>query len=166
MTTLGIDPATATGLAIIEGANLVYTHTETLPVTDYPSRVALLREVYAKHPWDRCAIEGQWVGDTTTPEGRAKAQGAQTTMRSAALWAAAVMEVSGIVAQTLQPSTWRSRMEMPGRLDRDQLKALALKFCRDRGLVVGTVDAAEALCIAFVLENSRQKPPKPKKKRT
>jgi hypothetical protein len=164
MTTLGIDPATTTGLAIVDGPRLVYSGTVTLSPFDYPGRVSALTAIRAAHPWSAVAIEGQWTGDTTTPEGRAKAQGAQVVMQSAALWRAAAQQVGGVPPQTLLPGTWRARLGIGGRLSRDQLKALALAFCRARGWVVAGEDEADAACLAFVGEHARKKEPTLKKK--
>jgi hypothetical protein len=163
MTTLGIDPATRTGLAVVDGPNLVYSAAVTLSPFDYPGRVSALQAIWADCPWQQVAIEGQWTGDTTTPEGRAKAQGAQVVMQSAALWRAAAQQVGGVPPQTLLPGTWRARLGIGGRLSRDQLKALALAFCRARGWVVAGEDEADAACIAAALAWSQKKEPTPKK---
>lgn len=153
MTTLGIDPATKSGLAIVDGPRLIYSGTTHSKPGDLMPKHTAIRELFARYGWDRATIEGQWIGDTSTPEGRSKAQGALIVRDAAAMWRAALQLVTTIDPVVVQPGSWRS-LVFAGKAPkgRDACKEAALRFCASRGWVVESVDAAEAACIAASLE--------------
>lgn len=163
MTTLAIDPATTSGIAIVRGAELLYVDTIKLRPSDFIAKQAVIQRLYAEYEWDRAVLEDQWIGEVSTAAGRAKAQGALIVRESATMWRAAIQAVTTANPEMIQPGTWRARV-FPGRVPRQraQAKEAALRFCRGRGWVVGSVDAAEAVCIACSVEWA-QKATTPKK---
>ena len=158
MTTLGIDPATTTGLAIVDGPRLLYSGTVKSTPGDLMPKHDAIRALYVVYGWDRATIEGQWIGATDTPEGRSKAQGALLVRDAAAMWRAALQLVTTDDPVIVQPGSWRA-LVFAGRAPsgRAACKEAALRFCRSRGWAVDSVDAAEAACIAASLEWRQKK---------
>lgn len=158
MTTLGIDPATKSGLAIVDGPRLIYSGTLHSKPGDLMPKHEAIKALYVVYGWDRATIEGQWIGDTSTPEGRSKAQGALIVRDAAAMWRAALQLVTTIDPVVVQPGSWRA-LVFAGQAPRGRAacKEAALRFCAARGWVVESVDAAEAACIAASLEWRQKK---------
>ena len=164
MSTLGIDPATTTGLAIVDGPRLLYSGTLRSKPGDLMPKHDAVRRLFAQYGWDQATIEGQWIGDTSTPEGRSKAQGALLVRDAAAMWRAALQLVTTIDPVVVQPGAWRSLVfARKAPTGRAACKEAALRFCQRRGWAVESVDAAEAACIAASLEWRQKKATTPLK---
>jgi hypothetical protein len=161
MTTLGIDPATKSGLAIVDGPRLLRSVTITCEPTNITRKEQVLRELYALHPWTAAVIEDQWIGKTETPEDEAKARDTLIIRDSAASWRCALRLVLGVdVNEMLQPQRWRS-LVFAGKVPRGRkaCKDAAIRKCAELGWGVVKVDEAEAALIAgaYAWLHSRKK---------
>ena len=120
MTTLAIDAATTTGIAMVNGAELLHasvvmTRSNTL------QRLALLQTLPTP---DRVAIERpqlRTVGDDKASQG--KAQGTLAVSRHVGMWQALCeLAYPGVTVVHVYPATWRSALRFPSG-DRKHLKA-------------------------------------------
>jgi len=153
MTTLAIDPAAKTGIAVVSSAELLHASTVTANA-NMLQRIALLQTLPKP---DRIAIERpqlRMVGDDKTSQG--KAQASLALSQQVGLWRAICEFVHpGVPMLHIYPATWRSALRMPAG-DRKHLKALSLAAARARWPHVEwtTDDQSDAALLALAVENT------------
>ena len=129
MTTLALDAATKTGLAVVRRTELLHV-TVIMARTTTLQRLTLLQTL--PQP-DRIAIERpqlRTVSDDKVSQG--KAQGTLSVSRHVGMWQALCeLAYPGVPVLHVHPATWRSALRFPTG-DRKHLKALSLAAARAR----------------------------------
>jgi len=144
MMVLGIDPATRTGIAVVDGRGDLRFHRAVTPGISHRDRLTLLEEIAAQFP------EIGAVAIEVPPKFGDKAASTAKVNNRAGEWMALVRltELPEIV-ETM-PSQWRSRVGMPtGRRTRETLKRMALAYCVARWGATMSEDEADAALIAL-----------------
>lgn len=129
MTTLAIDAAAKTGIAVVNGAELLHASTVTAKA-NMLQRIALLQTLPTP---DRIAIERpqlRTVGNDKASQG--KAQGTLSLSQQVGIWRAICEFIyPNVPMLQVYPATWRSGIGMPAG-DRKYLKACSLHMARTR----------------------------------
>lgn len=153
MTTLAIDAAAKTGIAVVNGAELLHASTVTAKA-NMLQRIALLQTL--PRP-DRIAIERpqlRTVGDDKASQG--KAQGTLSLSQQVGIWRAICEFVyPGVPMLQVYPATWRSALRFPAG-DRKHLKALSLAAARARWPHIEWTsdDQSDAALMALAVDNT------------
>ena len=153
MTTLAIDAAAKTGIAMVDGAELLHVSTVTAKA-NMLQRIALL-QILPKP--DRIAIERpqlRTVGADKASQG--KAQGTLSLSQQVGIWRAICEFVfPGVPMLQVYPATWRSALRFPAG-DRKHLKAVSLAAARARWPHIEWTsdDQSDAALLALAIENT------------
>ena len=153
MTTLAIDAATTTGIAVVNGAELLHASV-IMTRSTMLQRLALLQTL--PRP-DRVAIERpqlRTVSDDKASQG--KAQGTLLVSRHVGMWQALCeLAYPGVTVLHVYPATWRSALRFPAG-DRKHLKALSLAAARARWPHVEWTsdDQSDAALMALAVDNT------------
>ena len=135
--TIGVDPATTTGLALIDGTTC-RTMSVRIPLGDITRRIDTLRTLAGDTLVDAVAIEQPYAGQ--------HAGAGLVVARHAAMWEAAAHTLQLRVVR-MAPSEWR-RHTIPGVVGREKCKAAQVKWAaRVYGVTVSD-DEADALGLA------------------
>lgn len=153
MTTLAIDAAAKTGIAMVDGAELLHVSTVTAKA-NMLQRIALL-QILPKP--DRIAIERpqlRTVGADKASQG--KAQGTLSVSRHVGMWQALCeLAYPGVTVLHVYPATWRSALRFPAG-NRKHLKAVSLAAARARWPHIEWTsdDQSDAALMALAIENT------------
>lgn len=143
--TIGIDAATTTGLAIIDGDD-VRTLSVRIPLADITRRVDTLRTLIGTAAIGSVAIEQPYTGR--------HASAGLTVAKHVAMWEAAAHTLRLRVVR-MTPSEWR-RHTIPGVVGREKCKLAQRKWAlRVYGVDV-TEDEADALGLAYAAARTAQ----------
>ena len=154
MTTLAIDAATRSGLAVVRGGELLFAANVNAPPLDRALEV--LRPLVALGV-DRIAIEAAQVRGGSSVRQKAQSQGTLVQAEWIGLWRAVCrMTFPGVPIADVYPSTWRSGLRLPTG-DRAHLKRIALAAAGQRWphREWKNNDEAEAALIALYMESRR-----------
>lgn len=154
MTTLAIDPAATTGLAVVQGAALLHSHVIRPRVTA-AERLALLQSL--PRP-DRIAIERQFIPEVKPgdKEAQGKAHSALSTARRAGEWELLCkVAFPGTKILLVFPTTWRSVLRF-GSGSSAQLKARSLAAASKRwpDVTWETDDQSDAALLGLAVETN------------
>jgi hypothetical protein len=153
VTTLAIDAASTTGIAVVNGAELLHASV-VMARSDTLQRLTLLQTL--PRP-DRVAIERpqlRTVSDDKASQG--KAQGTLSVSRHVGMWQALCeLAYPGVTVVHVYPATWRSALRFPAG-DRKHLKALSLAAARARWPHVEWTsdDQSDAALMALAVDNT------------
>jgi hypothetical protein len=129
MTTLALDAATKTGLAVVRGAELLHVTGRNSPTITEARELLLALGTLGIN----CiAIEAAQARGATTARQGAQAQGTLRQAEWIGLWRAVCRDVfPRVPIVDVYPATWRSGIGMPSG-DRKHLKACSLHMARSR----------------------------------
>ena len=153
MTTLAIDPAATTGLAVVQGAALLHSHVIRARMTA-TERLALLQSL--PRP-DRIAIERPQLRTVdASRESQGKAQSTLAVSKAVGTWITLVqLAYPGTPILHVYPATWRSVLRMPPA-DRKTLKARSLAAAKKRwpDVTWETDDQSDAALLGLAVETN------------
>jgi hypothetical protein len=154
MTTLALDAATRTGLAVVRGGELLFVANVNAPGIERALEV--LRPL-VELGIDRIAIEAAQARGGESVREKAQSQGTLAQAEWIGLWRAVCrMTFPGVPIADVYPSTWRSGLRLPTG-DRAYMKRIALAAAAQRwpGRTWKNTDEAEAALIALYMESRR-----------
>lgn len=154
MTTLAIDAATRSGLAVVRGGELLFATHVNAPPLDLA--LGIVRPL-ATFGIDRIAIEAAQVRGGASVRQKAQSQGTLVQAEWIGLWRAVCrMTFPGVPISDIYPSTWRSGLQLPTG-DRAYLKRIALAAAGQRWphREWKNNDEAEAALIALYMESRK-----------
>lgn len=129
MTTLSLDSATTTGVAVVRGAELLHVSVHRSPTL---AQIVALVDELATYRIDRIVIEKLVIRDGGTVADRGKRQTTVAQAKAVGVWEQALRERFPRVAiEHIHPSTWRAWIGMPPG-DRARLKQLSLAMAAKR----------------------------------
>jgi hypothetical protein len=153
VTTLAIDAASTTGIAVVSGAELLHASV-VMARSNTLQRLTLLQTL--PRP-DRVAIERpqlRTVSDDKASQG--KAQGTLSVSRHVGMWQALCeLAYPGVTVVHVYPATWRSALRFPAG-NREHLKACSLAAARARWPHVEWTsdDQSDAALMALAVDNT------------
>lgn len=158
MTTLSLDSATTTGVAVVKGAELL--HVSVHKVKTFADVHALLTSLHV-HGITAIVIEKTFnaVGKTKAAKGKRNGGAAQNQVIG--VWKQACREVfPKLRIEEVRAVTWRAMINMPERAtaDRDRLKVISLGLAAQRWphLTWTSDDASDAALMGLAMETRRR----------
>ena len=151
MTTLSLDSATTTGVAVVRGAELLHVSVHRSPTL---AQIVRLVDELASYRITRIAIEKLVIRDGTTVADRGKRQTTVAQAKAVGVWEQAIRErFPGIKIEHVHPSTWRAWISMPPG-DRARLKQLSLAMAAKRwpSFDWTSDDASDAALLGLAME--------------
>lgn len=146
MMSLGIDPATRTGLAVVDERLDLRWHKAITPGMSDLERLGILRQLAADYPITAVGIE-------VPPKWQGREHSSESVTLDAGSWRM-LCSLAGLPEPALMgPSTWRAKVNMPfAGKSRETLKRMARDFCRRRWAVDLSEDEADAALIALAVQ--------------
>lgn len=129
MTTLSLDAAACTGIAVVRGAELLYIGSRRKPTLTEARDLLLALSTLGI---TRIAIERAQARGGDTVRDRAQAQGTLEQAKWIGMWEAVCRDVlPRVPIEAVYPSTWRAGLRMPTG-DRNYLKKCSLAMAGQR----------------------------------
>jgi hypothetical protein len=154
MTTLSLDSATTTGVAVVRGAELLHVSVHRAPTL---AQIVRLVDDLASYRIDRIAIEKLVIRDGNTVADRGKRQTTVAQAKAVGVWEQAIRErFPGVAIEHVHPSTWRAWISMPERntANRKRLKVISLHLAAQRwpAFPWTSDDASDAALLGLAVE--------------
>jgi hypothetical protein len=154
MTTLALDSATTTGVAVVRGAELL--HVSVHKVKTFADVHALLTSLRV-YGIDRIVVEKTFSDPGKSKEAKGKRNGGAAQNQVIGVWKQACREVFPKVRiEELRAVTWRSMINMPERntANSDRLKVISLAMAAKRwpSFDWTSDDASDAALLGLAME--------------